>query len=467
MLFNSFAFFLFLPSTVAIYSALPRRSRNGFLLLASYVFYGYWDWRFLGLIMASTGVDYVVARRLHETTLASSRRRLLLTSVGFNLGVLGLFKYYDFFAGSLAAAAAAAGITVDSVTLHIVLPVGISFYTFQTLSYTIDVYRKRVAPATSVVDFALFVAFFPQLVAGPIERAERLLPQIEASRTPDRHDFSVGMALITEGMLKKVLIGDACGRFVDHIFGAPGQYAASEILAALALFSIQIYADFSGYSSIARGSARLLGIELIENFRQPYLATSITDFWARWHVSLSSWLRDYLYIPLGGNRRGEARRRVNLMITMLLGGLWHGASWSFVVWGALHGIALSLHKLSRERNGNPTSPLGLLVGWVVTQSMVMFAWIFFRAPTLEDATLILGRIVSWQTAEFDLTLLTIVATFASASLCLDAFARRDRGRPFLLRFAPAPRLGISIVVWSVIVAFMVQNKPMPFIYFQF
>ena len=345
MLFNSFVFLIFLGIVIPVFYAIKTKSgRNIFLLLASYFFYGYWDWRFCSLLLISTLIDFYVGGKLYKTENEKKRKKLLLVSMVANLGILGFFKYFNFFAESFATLLKSMGGHPDFVLLNIILPVGISFYTFQTMTYTIDIYRRKLEPTNSLIDFALYVSFFPQLVAGPIERASHLLPQLSKKFGATKEQFEKGMVLIVMGLFKKVMIGDTAGRVVDRIFGQPDLYHSPELLMALILFAIQIYADFSGYSSIARGTAKLMGIELMKNFEQPYLSANITEFWRRWHISLSSWLKDYLYISLGGNRKGKGRTYINLMITMLFGGLWHGASWNFVIWGGLHGIYLAIHK---------------------------------------------------------------------------------------------------------------------------
>ena len=294
MLFNSFIFFIFLSVVLPLYYLLPQRLKKYLLLIASYFFYGYWDWRFTSLLLISTVVDYFVGLKLSGELRENRRKLFLIISMVTNLGILGFFKYYDFFISSFAPLAAIFGGNLDYLHLNIILPVGISFYTFQTMSYSIDVYRKRMNPTKSFIDFALFVSFFPQLVAGPIERASNLIPQISRLSNPRKGQIEKGIVLIVFGLFKKVMIGDTTGRIVDHIFTQPENYMSIELISALILFSIQIYADFSGYSSIARGTAKLLGVELMKNFEQPYLSRNITEFWRRWHISLSSWLKDYL-----------------------------------------------------------------------------------------------------------------------------------------------------------------------------
>ena len=333
MLFNSVQFVLFFVAVVVMHWAATPRWRNPILLAASYIFYGMWDWRFLGLLLVSTFVDYSVGRLLEGDRPERTRRALLATSVTVNLGILGFFKYANFFADGFVDLAGSIGLAPGQFTLQVILPVGISFYTFQTMSYSIDVYRRRLEPCRSVVDFATYVAYFPQLVAGPIERAHNLLPRLQRTdRSIGRAEIESGLGLILLGLVKKVVLADGVASVADKAFSDPSGLSFVAVAAGVVAFSIQIYGDFSGYTDIARGVSRLLGVELLLNFRQPYLARNITEFWRQWHISLSNWLRDYLYIPLGGNRRGSTLTVVNLMITMLLGGLWHGASWTFVFW---------------------------------------------------------------------------------------------------------------------------------------
>ncbi len=333
MLFNSFEFFLFLPCVLLLYYVLSQGYQNAFLLAASYFFYGFWDYRFLSLLVISTVVDFICGQKIHRAVQSQARRFWLTLSVCTNLGLLGFFKYFNFFCESFTVFLDRFGLSVSSPVLYVVLPVGISFYTFQTMSYTIDIYRRQAEPTRDFLSFALYVAYFPQLVAGPIERSTRLLPQILTCRRVDNEMISDGARLILTGYIQKVFIADSVAPYVDKAFQAPNGLAWSALLMSLYLFSIQIYCDFAGYSNIARGVSKLLGIDLMVNFRQPYLSTNITAFWRHWHISLSAWLKDYLYIPLGGNRHGRLNTYRNLMLTMLLGGLWHGASWTFVVWG--------------------------------------------------------------------------------------------------------------------------------------
>ncbi len=393
MLFNSLAFVVFLAIVLPLYYSLSHRWQNRFLVVASYVFYGYWDWRFLALLALSTVTDFVIARRLESSHTERTRRALLLASLSVNLGILFFFKYYGFFVDSAIALLSRVGFEPNVPLLQVVLPVGISFYTFQTLAYTIDVYRKKQRATADFTAFALYVSYFPQLVAGPIERASRLLPQIQRPRRVSAEALQSGAQLILWGFVKKVVVADGLAPYVERCFAHPGSFSAGALLLGVYAFAFQIYGDFSGYTDIARGVSRLMGIELMANFRQPYWSRNITEFWRRWHISLSSWLRDYLYIPLGGNRKGPGRQYVNLLLTMLLGGLWHGAAWTFVIWGGLHGAFLALHKLwTRGKKigteGSPNSAGGWAVFFVkafVTFHLVCLTWIFFRAESAYDA----------------------------------------------------------------------------------
>jgi D-alanyl-lipoteichoic acid acyltransferase DltB (MBOAT superfamily) len=385
MLFNSFEFAVFLGVVLALYVLSKHRQQNLLLLVSSYVFYGWWDWRFLSLILLSTIVDYFIGLRVHASTDDRIRKRLVACSVGFNLGLLGIFKYYDFFVESFVSALALAGIDIQPGLLEVILPVGISFYTFQTISYSIDIYRREVTPTRNFFDFALFVSFFPQLVAGPIERAKNLLPQLVNERKVEKSDFEVGGYLIFWGLFKKVVIADNLALIVDPAFADPGGLTAFEALIALYAFSWQIYCDFSGYTDIARGVARLFGVRLMLNFNLPYFALSPGQFWRRWHISLSSWLRDYLYLPLGGNRRGSMRTSVNLAIVMLLGGLWHGAALNFVLWGAYQGLLLILFRPFEStftKLADRYTP-GRWLCNILFFHLVCFGWLIFRCESLD------------------------------------------------------------------------------------
>ncbi|MBN1987260.1 MAG: MBOAT family protein, partial [Prolixibacteraceae bacterium] len=341
MLFNSIDFAIFLPVVFFLYWFVTSKNlpvQNAFLILVSYVFYGWWDWRFLSLIVFSSGVDYLVGIYLAKSKIQRNRKILLLISIVVNLGFLGFFKYFNFFTESFARAFTLFGKTIEPTTLNIILPVGISFYTFQTLSYSIDIYKRKIEPTNDVVSFFAFVSFFPQLVAGPIERAAHLLPQFYTKRTFEYTKAFDGVKQIFWGLFKKMVIADNCALIVNQIFDNYTNYSGSTLLLGTFFFAFQIYGDFSGYTDIAIGTARLFGFELKQNFAYPYFSRDIAEFWRRWHISLTSWFRDYLYIPLGGSRGGTWMKIRNTFIVFLVSGLWHGANWTFIVWGIFNAV---------------------------------------------------------------------------------------------------------------------------------
>jgi D-alanyl-lipoteichoic acid acyltransferase DltB (MBOAT superfamily) len=390
VLFNSLTFCVFLPVVLLLVSRAGLNRRNWILLGASYVFYGAWDWRFLALLMGSTVVDYTIARLMDGAGDSPRRKTLLAISMVTNLTVLGFFEYFNFFVGSAVDLVQSMGGEINRPALQIILPVGISFYTLQAMSYTIDVYWRRMPAIQSLRDFALYVAYFPQLVAGPIERATALLPQIQSPGrvTPER--INMGLMLMIVGFTKKVLIADSVANITGPVYSNPEAFSAGELIQAAYLYTFQIYCDFSGYSDIARGVSELLGIRLMQNFLQPYLSQSVTEFWRRWHISLSSWLRDYLYIPLGGSRRGEVRTYANVLLTWLICGLWHGAAWTFVVWGGLNGVYIAIERFFGIARTPPVTPRGL-GQWVKRLAATGFAFhlivvtfIIFPSPTFAD-----------------------------------------------------------------------------------
>ena len=462
MFFNSVAFALFLPTVVGAYWLAPRRLRTGVLLLASYVFYGWWDVRFLSLIVISTITDYVVGKRLYAAREDSVRRGWLGLSLFVNLGMLGFFKYWGFFVESASSLLSSIGANPNPPLLEVVLPVGISFYTFQTLSYTFDIYRNRLEPEENLPRFALFVAFFPQLVAGPIERAQRLLPQLRSLPVDFRSiEWGAAATLIVRGLFRKVVIADGLARYVNDVFATPGEFGSLAVAVGVLAFSIEIYGDFSGYTDIARGTAKLFGVDLMENFRFPYSARGFSDFWRRWHISLSTWLRDYLYIPLGGNRRGRVRTYANMMTTMLLGGLWHGAGWGFVVWGGLHGLYLATERLWSDRHEHKPLRLPSPLVFVV----VTLTWIPFRAPSLSHAVDVLAGLFGPLQGRQLVAAPFIVGALGIMSLIIDRADDRGLANPVanLPSFAKGMAYGAAIVTATV----FASRTAVPFIYFQF
>lgn len=405
MLFNSIDFAIFLPIVFMLYWSLNRvnlKVQNAVIVLASYTFYGWWDWRFLSLIIVSTLVDYVVGRSLNKTEHISSRKALLWTSVLVNIGLLGFFKYYNFFVDNFITAFSFFGSAISPNTLDIVLPVGISFYTFQTLSYTIDVYKRKLEPTKDIISFAAFVSFFPQLVAGPIERATNLLPQFYKRREFEYSNAVDGMRQILWGLFKKVVIADNCAVYANLIFGSSEEMSGSTLFLGAIFFAFQIYGDFSGYSDIAIGTSGLFGFNIMRNFAFPYFSRDIAEFWRRWHISLSTWFRDYIYIPLGGSRGSDWAKIRNVFIIFIVSGFWHGANWTFIAWGALNAIyflPLLLLKKNRKNTdviatNNLFPKLREAITVVGTFLLTTLAWIFFRAETIDHAFNIFAEVFS-------------------------------------------------------------------------
>ena len=442
-----------------------------FILGASYVFYAHWDYRFLPLIFGSSTIDWLLGNAIHRAKTPGSRKSWLIGTVFVNLGILAIFKYYNFGIDSAVTALGALGVEVPRRTLDVALPIGISFFTFESMSYVIDVYRGHIKPQKSYVEYLAFVAFFPHLVAGPIVRPrDNLLPQLAGPARWNPKEGSEGLFLIAIGLIKKVAIGDYLAvNLVDRVFDAPIQYSALENYSAVLGYAVQIYCDFSGYTDIAIGSALLLGVRFPLNFDSPYKAPNIQDFWRRWHISLSTWLRDYLYIPLGGNRKSGVRTYVNLMLTMLLGGLWHGAAWTFVVWGGIHGAALAVTRFYQEKRSSRPASTSLalhVVSVFVTFHVVCVAWIFFRAETFRAAWVMFTQLGSLSTYHPNLSA-PVVAVLA-VGLCSHYvperwFQKAQSG--FIQMPAPAQAAALFCAAW--IVRSMASAEAVPFVYFQF
>ncbi|MBU0679603.1 MAG: MBOAT family protein [Verrucomicrobia bacterium] len=471
MLFSSLDFVVFFVVVYAVYLVLQHRAQNLLLLAASYFFYGCWDWRFLSLIAFSTTVDYFCALGIDGSENAREKKRYVAISAAVNLGILFFFKYFGFFAESMSVLLGRVGVEADIRFLRFVLPVGISFYTFQTMSYTVDVYRGQLKPTRNFLDYALFVSFFPQLVAGPIERAKHLLPQVQLPRHITCKMVRDGAWLILLGYYKKVVLADNLAGFVDQVFNKPQEAQGLIIIIGAVAFAFQIYGDFSGYSDIARGLAKLMGFDIMLNFRMPYFACNPSDFWRRWHISLSTWLRDYLYIPLGGNRKGTLMTYRNLMLTMLLGGLWHGAAWNFVAWGLYHGILLVIHRLMqpvlvRVSESLPVKPAILrFVNGLVFFLFTCFGWFLFRVNHLGDMTVLLGNIFSPFTFNGKIALLSL-ACFALPLVLLDALQEVHDDMMVVKRWkAPVRLCCYAFVCASILLCGAVQQHA--FIYFQF
>ncbi len=465
MIFSSVDFFVFFLAVLLVYRLLPHRAQNVMLLAASYLFYGWWDWRFLGLILLSSLTDSLAARRIAASDRPGTRRAWLVGSLAVNLGVLGLFKYFNFFMDTAAVLLAALGFEPHLPTLRLVLPVGISFFTFQSMSYTLDVYRRET-PVVSTFHHLLFVAFFPQLVAGPIERHGHMVGQLVRPRRVTSEGVFRGVMLILWGLFKKVALADNLAPYVDAVYANATVHSGATVALATYLFAFQIYCDFSGYSDMAVGMGRLMGVDFMFNFRAPYLARDVQEFWRRWHISLSTWFRDYLYLPLGGSRVSALRQHLNVMIVFVVSGLWHGASWSFVVWGALHGLYLVGWRLLGGRGpGREAGGARRALEILVTFHLVTFAWIFFRAGSWDHALQVIGAF--GRPGGLFLDPLLGNAAIPLALLAAVEIAKDPRHLDEWL--AGRPRgfsLGVGLAVAMLTVLFAAQQG-LQFIYFQF
>ena len=479
MLFNSIDFAIFLPIVFMLYWFVTNKNlklQNLLIVISSYIFYGWWDWRFLSLILFSTILDYSIGISLSKQVNQNKRKMLLWISILMNLGFLGFFKYYNFFLANFMTAFSFFGTEINANSLNIILPVGISFYTFQTLSYTIDVYKRQLETTKDFIAFSAFVIFFPQLVAGPIERATNLLPQFYTKRYFDYSKTVDGMRQILWGLFKKIVIADNCAQYANIIFNNSSEYSGSTLVLGAIFFTFQIYGDFSGYSDIAIGTSRLFGFNLKQNFAFPYFSRDIAEFWRRWHISLSSWFRDYLYIPLGGSR-GKTRNKIrNVFIIFLVSGFWHGANWTFIIWGALNALYfLPIFITNNNRNnlnivaqGKYLPNLKEFLLMSLTFILTVFAWIFFRAENIGHAISYINNIFSptlFESSEiFPLGLLLLILFFLSIEWM-------NRNKQYGLekfnkqKFKFLDVLLLYIVFWSIII--WNSSKEVEFIYFQF
>ncbi|MCF8255860.1 MAG: MBOAT family protein [Bacteroidia bacterium] len=483
MLFNSIDFAIFLPIVFILYWFGTNRNlklQNFLIVAASYLFYGWWDWRFLSLILFSTIVDYSVGLGLLKQVNQTKRKILLWTSILVNLGFLGFFKYYNFFLDNFITAFSFFGTEIQANTLNIILPVGISFYTFQTLSYSIDVYKRKLEPTKDFIAFSAFVSFFPQLVAGPIERATHLLPQFYKKRTFDYSKAVDGMRQILWGLFKKIVIADNCAEYANLIFNNSADYSGSTLVLGALFFTFQIYGDFSGYSDIAIGTSRLFGFDLMRNFNFPYFSRDIAEFWRRWHISLSTWFRDYLYIPLGGSRGGTWMKVRNTFIIFIVSGFWHGANWTFVVWGALNAIYfLPLLLTNNNRNNLETIAQGKFIPSIkefsfmlLTFGLTVFAWIFFRANNIGHALSFISEILS--PSLFSIPKFAGMARALTTIILVAIFVLVEwKGREGQYAIAQIGKNWYRPIRWSFysIIIFLIgmfmPSVESPFIYFQF
>lgn len=482
MLFNSIDFAIFLPIVFLLYWFVFNKNirlQNLLIVVASYVFYGWWDWRFLSLILFSTIVDYLVGIKLKKEDNLTNRKLLLWTSIMVNLGLLGFFKYYNFFQDNFTTAFSFFGKEIKPYSLNIILPVGISFYTFQTLSYSIDVYKRKLVPTKDFIAFAAFVSFFPQLVAGPIERATNLLPQFYSKRIFNYPKAVDGMRQILWGLFKKVVVADNCAEIANQIFNNSADYSGSTLWMGAIFFAFQIYGDFSGYSDIAIGTSRLFGVNLMQNFNYPYFSRDIAEFWRRWHISLSTWFRDYLYIPLGGSRGGTWMKIRNTFIIFIVSGFWHGANWTFIIWGALNAIfflPLLLAKKNRSNldvvsKGKNLPEIKDFINILFTFILTLFAWIFFRAESVGHASSYISTILSstlFSLPQFGDVYATLTVIIMILILVVIEWLGREEQygiANLLIRWNRPLRWSTYLIIISAI--FILGGNEQEFIYFQF
>lgn len=477
MLFNSFAFAIFLPIVFVLYWFVlknKKKAQNFLLLGASFYFYACWDWRFLFLLLFSIGLDYFSGLQIEKSKNKKTATFWLVLSIAINLGFLGFFKYYNFFVDSFAEMIAGFGLTVHPWTLMIILPIGISFYTFHGLSYIIDVYKKKIPAEKNFIEYALFVSYFPLLVAGPIERATHLLPQVKKVRVFNYEQASDGVRQILWGLFKKMVIADNCAPIVNEIFANYHTESASNLVLGAVLFAFQIYGDFSGYSDIALGVSRLFGMELLKNFNYPYFSRDIAEFWRRWHISLSSWFRDYLYIPLGGSKGGVGMKIRNTFIIFLVSGFWHGANWTFIFWGGLNALFfLPLLLAKKNRNNLEDVALGKLLpsvrdafNIILTFSLTCFAWIFFRAANLTEAFQYIKRIFSKSLFHFPTELNPKIVALVGFMFMIEWINRSEDHGLQIKRFHPVMRRILYLFVVFIILRYASFGSN-EFIYFQF
>lgn len=473
MLFNSVEFILFFGVVLFLYwNFFSKRLllSNVFLLAVSYFFYGWWDYRFLGLIFLSSFIDYICGHYIYHSKTTIKKRFLFAISLASNLGILFFFKYYGFFAKELVSLMGQLGYTANIQTLNIILPVGISFYTFQTLSYTIDIYRGRLEPTKDFVAFFAFVSFFPQLVAGPIERAKHLLPQFSQKKEFNYLMASDGFRYMLWGFFAKIAVADSVAPIVDKIFANYETFNAGTLALGAILFSVQIYGDFAGYSNIAIGTAKIFGFELMQNFNNPYFSSNIREFWSRWHISLSTWFRDYVYIPLGGNKCSRIRNGLNAMATFIISGLWHGANWTFVAWGTIHGFVYIFSKPFTLKHAETNSKMTKLVSIILTFTVVCFAFIFFRASSISQALQFIARIFTLSKGEAIISVMGILNIMLALLFTVTLFSVEwfQRNRTHALEIAhikPIYRYAIYYsLIFAILYAFQTDRI---FIYFQF
>jgi len=474
MQYNSFIFFIFLLASVIFYYQIPARYRNYFLLIVNYIFYSYVDYRFTILLIGVTSVTYFAGEAIRKSRSENTKKKFVFAGVAFNIVILGFFKYFNFFIESIKDFVTVLELNLNLETLNIILPLGISFYIFQTLTFIFDNYYETIETKYTFFEFAVFASFFPTVVAGPIERASRLLPQIHSERNVSFENIKKGFALISVGMVRKVLIADTCGLIVNHIMADPQYFTSIEVLVGILLFTIQVYNDFAGYSSIARGIGIMLGFDIMLNFKQPYFSTSVADFWRRWHISLSTWLRDYLFKPLQLKFRnlGNWGNALAILITFIICGIWHGASWNFIIWGFLHGFFMSFAIINRDIKDKMKNLVKLpyllnILQVISTMFLIVLANVFFRTTDIEHASLIFTQIFSFSGSEFTFRFIKILLTYSLFSFTLDYFENRYNTDNFMLKVPMPIKYGFIVASWIIIFLFLFSSDKLPFLYGQF
>ena len=475
MQFNSFIFLICLTLAVIIYYILSAKSRNYFLVICNYLFYSYFDYRLSLLLFALTSITYLLGTGIFTSKSDTSKKYFFITGIVLNLTALGFFKYYNFFIESFNSFFTMFGLGLNLSTLSIILPLGISFYVFQTMTFIFDNYYETIDEKYRFINYVVFASFFPTIIAGPIVKASKLLPQIKNGVEFSSQNISKGLALITIGMFRKVLIGDTCGSIVDQVFAEPKYYLSPEVLITLFLYTFQLYNDFAGYSSIARGIARLFGFEIISNFRQPYFSQSISEFWKRWHISLAIWLRDYLFKPLQFKYRslGKYGNVLGIMITFIICGLWHGPSWGYIFWGFSQGFYISYSFLTldyRERLIKILRiPSKVVKSFrvVFTFSLITLTFLFFRADSFSTAFEMLSIIFNWTSSNLTLQFLYTLLAVSIFSFTIDLLELKYKSQAFLLKMKPPIRYGIGFGFWIVILLYLLTANKLPFIYAQF
>ncbi len=474
MQYNSFIFFFFLIAAVTIYYLVKSKYRNYVLLIVNYAFYSYVDYRFTILLIAVTSVTYLFGEQIRKNNDHSKRKIFLITGLIFNISILGFFKYYNFFIESINQFATNLNIGINLSTLNILLPIGLSFYIFQTLTFLFDLYYETIEDKYTYLEFAIFASFFPTVVAGPIERASRLLPQIREEKKFSSKQLTDGIVLISIGMVRKVIIADSSGIIVNHILADPQYFTSFEVLVGILLFTIQVYNDFAGYSNISRGIGIILGYDIMVNFKQPYFATSVADFWRRWHISLSTWLRDYLFKPLQLKFRnlGNYGNAIAILITFIICGIWHGASWNFIIWGFLHGFFMSFaiifSKQKQLLRGMLKNHKLLSVMQIsTTLLLIIFANIFFRTVDINHASMVFEQLFKFTSGEFTFRFTKILLGYTFFSYLIDYFENKYNSDLFLAKLPQPIRYGFIISSWAVIIMYLISSDKLPFLYGQF